>query len=172
MSIVRVLIIAAAALCAAAGRGETTRAEKIRAKLESSDRNYVFVVMHRGDWRHAPENSVGAIKGSIEHGADIIELDVAKTKDGRYVLLHDNVIDRVTDGKGACSDYMLEDPAGSFSLEIPAYWYCSDSTAATALPVPNTQTTWLYSNGTMRISKCGVTWERDLDGTERQILEN
>ena len=106
------------------------------------------------------------------HGADIIELDVAKTKDGRYVLLHDNVIDRVTDGKGACSDYMLEDPAGSFSLEIPAYWYCSDSTAATALPVPNTQTTWLYSNGTMRISKCGVTWERDLDGTERQILEN
>ena len=63
-------------------------------------------------------------------------------------------------------------PAGSFSLEIPVYWYCSDSTAATALPVPNTQTTWLYSNGTMRISKCGVTWERDLDGTERQILEN
>ena len=64
MSIVRVLIIAAAALCAVAGRGEMTRAEKIRAKLESSDRNYVFVVMHRGDWRHAPENSVGAIKGS------------------------------------------------------------------------------------------------------------
>ena len=109
MSIGKTMIIAAAALCAVAGRGETTRAEKIRAKLESSDRNYVFVVMHRGDWRHAPENSVGAIKGSIEHGADIIELDVAKTKDGRYVLLHDNVIDRVTDGKGACSDYTLEE---------------------------------------------------------------
>ena len=40
MSIGRVLIIAAAALCAAAGRGETTRAEKIRAKLESPDRTY------------------------------------------------------------------------------------------------------------------------------------
>ena len=109
MSIGKTMIIAAAALCAVAGRGEMTRAEKIRAKLESSDRSYVFVVMHRGDWRHAPENSVGAIKGSIEHGADIIELDVAKTKDGRYVLLHDNVIDRVTDGKGACSDYTLEE---------------------------------------------------------------
>ena len=103
------MIIAAAALFAAAGSGAATRAEKIRAKLESPDRDYVFVVMHRGDWRHAPENSVGAIKGSIEHGADIVELDVSKTKDGRYVLLHDDVIDRVTDGKGACADYTLEE---------------------------------------------------------------
>jgi len=86
-----------------------TRAERIRAKLESSDRDYVFVVMHRGDWRHAPENSVGAIKGAINHGADIVEIDVAKTKDGRYVLLHDDVIDRVTNGKGACADYTLEE---------------------------------------------------------------
>lgn len=89
--------------------GKKTRAERIRAKLESADRDYVFVVMHRGDWRHAPENSVGAIKGAIEHGADIIELDVAKTKDGRYVLLHDNVIDRVTNGKGACGDFTLDE---------------------------------------------------------------
>ena len=61
---------------------------------------------------------------------------------------------------------------GSFSLGIPVYWYCNDSTSPTAFPVPNTQTTWLYSNGTVRISKCGVTWERDLDGTERQIQED
>lgn len=109
MSIRKGMIIAAAALCATAGSGAATRAEKIRAKLESPDRDYVFVVMHRGDWRHAPENSVGAINGSIEHGADIVELDVSKTKDGRYVLLHDDVIDRVTDGKGACADYTLEE---------------------------------------------------------------
>ena len=70
-NVLSAIFCAAAALCAVAGRGEMTRAEKIRAKLESSDRNYVFVVMHRGDWRHAPENSVGSIKGSIEHGADI-----------------------------------------------------------------------------------------------------
>ena len=61
---------------------------------------------------------------------------------------------------------------GSFSLGIPVYWYCNDSTSPTAFPVPNTQTTWLYANGTMRISKCGVTWERDLDGTERHIQED
>ena len=63
-------------------------------------------------------------------------------------------------------------PAGSFNLQIPVYWYCSDSTSATPLPVTNMQTTWLYTNGTMRINKCGITWERDLDGTERQIQED
>ena len=72
-----------AALCAfgpsAAG---ATRAEKLRAVLDSGDRDYVFVTMHRGDWRSYPENSRDAIKGSIAKGADIVELDVCRTKDG------------------------------------------------------------------------------------------
>jgi glycerophosphoryl diester phosphodiesterase len=84
-----------------------TRAERIRAKLDSADRTYVFVVMHRGDWRHAPENSVDAIRGSIEKGADVIELDVAKTKDGEYVLVHDSVIDRISNGKGRVDSLTL-----------------------------------------------------------------
>ena len=84
-----------------------TRAEKLRAKLDSNDRDYVFVTMHRGDWRHAPENSVDAIKGAIEMGADIVELDVALTKDGEYVLLHDGALDRVSNGKGKSKDFTL-----------------------------------------------------------------
>ncbi len=79
---------------------EPTRAEKIRAKLDGTDRNYVFVIMHRGDWRNNPENSEAAIRGAIAQGADVVELDVAKTKDGHYVLMHDGRIDRVTNGKG------------------------------------------------------------------------
>jgi len=71
------------------GQRGKTRAEKIRAKLESADRDYVFVVMHRGDWRHAPENSIGAIKGSIAHGADIIELENALSEP--LGLLHRSV---------------------------------------------------------------------------------
>ena len=86
-----------------------TRTELLRAKLESRDRSYVFVTMHRGDWRHAPENSVGAIKGSIDIGADIVELDVSKTKDGRFVLLHDGSLDRVSNGKGPSTDYTVEE---------------------------------------------------------------
>ena len=106
----RILTFVAAAVLAGAGliaHAEPTRAEKLRAKLDSNDRNYVFVTMHRGDWRHAPENSSAAILGSIAMGADIVELDVAQTKDGHYVLLHDGALNRVSNGKGRSKDLTL-----------------------------------------------------------------
>lgn len=86
-----------------------TRTDALRERLDSPDRNHVFVTMHRGDWRHAPENSVGAIQGAIAMGADIIELDVAKTKDGHLVLLHDGTLDRVSNGSGPSTEYTLEE---------------------------------------------------------------
>lgn len=87
----------------------STRTEQIREKLLSSDRNYVFVAMHRGDWRNFPENSKGAILSSIALGADIVELDVQRTKDGRFILNHDATLDRTTTGKGKVSEYTLDE---------------------------------------------------------------
>lgn len=101
------MIVSAVLALAASVCNAETRAEKLRAKLDSKDRDYVFVTMHRGDWRHAPENSVDAIKGSIAMGADVVELDVALTKDGEYVLLHDGALDRVSNGKGKSQDLTL-----------------------------------------------------------------
>ena len=86
-----------------------TRTEQIREKLLSDDRNYVFVAMHRGDWRNFPENSKGAILSSIALGADIVELDVQRTKDGRFILNHDATLDRTTTGKGKVSEYTLDE---------------------------------------------------------------
>ena len=84
-----------------------TRTEMIREKLLSGDRNYVFVAMHRGDWRNFPENSKGAIISSINLGADIVELDFQMTKDGKFVLMHDGKVDRTTTGKGKVRDLTL-----------------------------------------------------------------
>ena len=89
------------------GDAPATRTEAIRAKLLSNDRDYVFVAMHRGDWRNFPENSKGAILSSIRLGADIVELDVHMTKDGRFVLNHDKTLDRTTTGKGKVHDLTL-----------------------------------------------------------------
>ena len=84
-----------------------TRTERIRAKLLSNDRDYVFVAMHRGDWRNFPENSKDAILSCIALGADIVELDAQMTKDGHFVLLHDGSLDRTTNGKGKVKDHTL-----------------------------------------------------------------
>ena len=101
----RLVLILAAVL--ATGAFAQTRTERIREKLASSDRNYVFVAMHRGDWRNFPENSKDAILSCIALGADIVELDAQRTKDGHFVLLHDGSLDRTTNGKGRVKDRTL-----------------------------------------------------------------
>lgn len=68
----------------------------------------IMVAAHRGDWRNAPENSLQAYRLAIEMGVDIIEIDLNKTSDGVIVIMHDQTIDRTTDGKGKPSDYTLE----------------------------------------------------------------
>lgn len=75
--------------------------------LKSNETNKVLVVAHRGDWRNAPENSLQAFQNCIDMGVDMIEIDLKKTKDNQLVIMHDNTLDRTTDGRGKVSDYTL-----------------------------------------------------------------
>ncbi|MGQ7871232.1 glycerophosphodiester phosphodiesterase family protein [Sunxiuqinia sp. sy24] len=77
-------------------------------ELNNSESKNVLVAAHRGDWHHAPENSLQGIKNCIAMGVDIVEVDVRKTKDNQLVLMHDASIDRTTNGKGKVSDYSLQ----------------------------------------------------------------
>lgn len=97
------LFVWAVALCA------QERATALLHDLQDRQTNKVLVVAHRGDWRSAPENSLQAFKNCIEMGVDMIEIDLKKTKDGELVLMHDETIDRTTNGKGKPSDYTLEE---------------------------------------------------------------
>ena len=54
---------------------------------------------HRGASGYAPENTLDAFRKAVEMGADGIELDVQMTKDGELVVIHDETIDRVSNGK-------------------------------------------------------------------------
>lgn len=63
-----------------------------------------LVWAHRGASGYAPENTMPAFEKAIEMGADGIELDVQLTKDGELVILHDETIDRTSDGSGWVRD--------------------------------------------------------------------
>lgn len=67
----------------------------------SIESNRVLVCAHRANCGDTPENSLSAIKACIEAGGDMIEIDVARTKDGKLVLMHDAKVDRTTNGSGA-----------------------------------------------------------------------
>lgn len=76
-------------------------------RLPQGDEPEVMIVAHRGQWRSSPENSVPGIVRAIEDGADIVEIDLARTKDGHLVLMHDATVDRTTDGSGRVEDMTL-----------------------------------------------------------------
>lgn len=80
----------------------------IYAKITNPDNKEITVVAHRADWRYAPENSLAAIESSIRLGADVVELDVQKTKDGQLILMHDKTLDRTTTGKGKVAEWTLD----------------------------------------------------------------
>jgi glycerophosphoryl diester phosphodiesterase len=67
-----------------------------------------LVVAHRGASTQAPENTMESFRLGVEAGADAIELDVHLTKDGRLVVIHDETVDRTTDGSGAVAALTLK----------------------------------------------------------------
>ncbi len=69
----------------------------------------MLTIAHRGASAHAPENTFAAFDLAIEMRADMIETDVQLTRDGALVLIHDDLVDRTTNGHGPVADYDLED---------------------------------------------------------------
>jgi glycerophosphoryl diester phosphodiesterase len=65
-----------------------------------------LVVAHRGVSAHYPENTLLAFKKAIGI-ADMIELDVTLSKDEEVVVIHDDILDRTTNGQGDVKDYSL-----------------------------------------------------------------
>lgn len=74
--------------------------EMLRAK-----RGQLMVSGHRGADGYAPENTMASFKKAQETRADIMEFDVHLSKDGRCVIIHDETLDRTTNGTGFVRDY-------------------------------------------------------------------
>jgi len=85
--------------------------------------NRTRVIAHRGFSARAPENTLVAVSSAIRIGADMVEVDVTLTSDGRLVCIHDETLDRTTNGTGIVQDHSLAElrrlDAGSwFSREF------------------------------------------------------
>lgn len=69
------------------------------------------ICAHRGASDTHPENTLVAFREAIRLGAHMIEFDVALTKDGQLVLMHDRTVDRTTNGKGPIAALTLAEVA-------------------------------------------------------------
>jgi glycerophosphoryl diester phosphodiesterase len=81
------------------------------------------IFAHRGDSKHAPENTLAAFELAFKSGAPAIELDVMLTMDEEVVVIHDHRVDRTTNGQGFVNLSTLQqlkklDAGSKFSTEF------------------------------------------------------
>jgi len=102
-----------------AGSPATQRTDAILDRFQHANqwRDHVMVVAHRAGVREngrivRAENSLAAIETAIALGAEMVELDIQKTSDNVYVVLHDSWLDRTTTCKGRLIERSLADLAG------------------------------------------------------------
>ncbi len=69
----------------------------------------VDVIAHRGASEYAPENTLAAFAMAEEMGADWIELDCRLTRDGEVIVMHDDTLDRTTNGSGYVREASLHE---------------------------------------------------------------
>ncbi|KAM6121819.1 glycerophosphodiester phosphodiesterase 1 [Phoenicopterus ruber ruber] len=66
-------------------------------------------IAHRGGAHDAPENTLAAIRQAAENGATGVELDLEFTADGVPILMHDETVERTTDGSGRLCDLTFDE---------------------------------------------------------------
>jgi glycerophosphoryl diester phosphodiesterase len=69
----------------------------------------VLVIAHRGASGHAPENTMAAFRRAVALGANFIETDLQLSRDARFVAIHDDTVNRTTNGQGKVHDLTLAD---------------------------------------------------------------
>ncbi|MBW1992680.1 MAG: glycerophosphodiester phosphodiesterase [Deltaproteobacteria bacterium] len=64
----------------------------------------MYIMGHRGAPAYEPENTLRSLRRALELGADAVEIDLQLSKDGHLVVIHDDTVDRTTDGTGRVRD--------------------------------------------------------------------
>jgi glycerophosphoryl diester phosphodiesterase len=93
----------------------------------------VWAIAHRGASGHAPENTIAAYRRAAELGAHFIEADLQLTRDARLVAIHDETVDRTTNGRGPVHSLTLEEVC---ALDAGSWFKSSDGRSYAGERVP------------------------------------
>lgn len=136
----------------------------LRQMLEDPEDERVMVIAHRACWRLGPENSLQAIDGCVGLGVDMVEIDVRRSKDGHLMLMHDDTVDRTTNGTGPIEEMTLEE-IGELRLREGAG---GQEAALTEERVPTLEQALLASKGNILVN---LDMKADLYGPSLDLLE-
>ncbi|MGD0672750.1 MAG: glycerophosphodiester phosphodiesterase family protein [Candidatus Binatus sp.] len=117
-------------------------------------------IAHRGASGSFPENTVSAFRAAIDAGADMCELDVQLSRDGAVVVIHDDTVERTTDGKGEVAELTL---AELKRLDAGAKFKGGPFKGA---QIPTLEEVFAVTGG-----KCGLNIELKAGGLEHQVAQ-
>jgi glycerophosphoryl diester phosphodiesterase len=78
-----------------------------RVTVEPRNDDAVEIIAHRGFMRKFPENTLVAVQGAFDNAADAVEVDIRLSRDSIPVVMHDETVDRTTNGHGAVKELTL-----------------------------------------------------------------
>ena len=99
------------------------RAQPVPAHPFFTQQDGVMVIAHQGGEWLRPSNTLVAFDHAVELGVDVLEMDIHQTKDGVIVLMHDDTVDRTTDGSGAIKEMSFDEIR---ALDAGYYWTDDD----------------------------------------------
>jgi glycerophosphoryl diester phosphodiesterase len=108
------------------------------------ERGRVWVIGHRGAMGHRPENTIASFEHALELGADWIELDVHLTRDGALAVIHDESVDRTTDGHGLVQNHSLAE-----LKQLDAGAWFNPAYAGERIPTLDEVLAWARARGTV-----------------------
>ena len=85
--------------------------------------NRPLVIAHQGGEHLHPSNTMMAFQHAVDLGVDVLEMDIHSTSDGALVTIHDETVDRTTDGSGLVSALTLDEIK---ALDAGHYWTDDD----------------------------------------------
>ncbi len=119
----------------------------------------MWAVAHRGASGHAPENTIAAYRRAVDLGARFIETDLQLTRDARLVALHDETVDRTTNGHGPVHSLTLEEVC---ALDAGSWFNSPDGRSYAGERVPSLREVLKFageSNVVFYLElKAGSTW--------------
>ncbi|WP_309090961.1 glycerophosphodiester phosphodiesterase [Domibacillus sp.] len=123
------------------------------------------IFAHRGASGTYPENTMAAFRAAAQKGADGIELDVQMTRDGELVIIHDETVNRTTNGRGAIGRMTLDELA-----QLDAGSWFSPSCSGEKIPTLDEFFKWAAGNK-LQINIELKTNKVPYHGIEKQVLD-
>lgn len=117
---------------------------------------------HRGALTLAPENTIESYQYAFAYGVDLVEVDIQQTKDGRFVALHDDTVDRTTEGTGSIRDLTYAEVRRLNAADY-APWKGGEFDPARIIPVEDVMRLAARVGGGLELDiKASVTEEGEL----------